>query len=58
VNVGAEHATAPYELAWPTTSAANGAHILTAVARDAAGNFATAAPVSVMVFNNTTGPTP
>src|SRR5206468_13018850 len=36
---------------WITTSAANGAHSLTAVARDAAGNTAPANAVSVTVDN-------
>ncbi len=35
---GAEDTTDPYAVAWNTTSAANGSHTLTAVARDAAGN--------------------
>ena len=38
--LGVEDTTAPYELSWPTTAAANGAHVLTAIARDAAGNVA------------------
>src|SRR2546427_7764359 len=37
-NLGAEVTAAPYVLAWITTTANNGAHTLTAVARDAAGN--------------------
>src|SRR5204862_112930 len=46
--LGADVTTAPYEVAWPTTSLANGPHTLTAVARDAAGH-ATTASVSVTV---------
>jgi chitodextrinase len=57
VNLGAEVTTAPYALSWNTTTATNGAHTVTAVARDAAGNTATAAAVSVTVFNDTTPPT-
>ena len=37
-----------------TATAANGAHTLTAVARDAAGHQTTAASVSVTVANDTT----
>jgi hypothetical protein len=57
VNLGADVTAAPYTLAWITTTAANGTHTLTAVARDAAGNSATAAGVSVTVDNDTTPPT-
>src|SRR2546426_248590 len=38
-NRGAENTTAsPYSVSWNTTTASNGSHTLTAVARDAAGN--------------------
>jgi hypothetical protein len=50
-NLGAEDTTAPYAVTWQTTTAANGAHALTAVARDAGGNTATAAAVNVTVSN-------
>jgi hypothetical protein len=50
-NLGAELAAAPYTTSWNTTLAANGNHTLTAMARDAAGNLATAAAVSVVVSN-------
>src|SRR2546426_6225493 len=64
VNLGAEVMSAPYALSWNTATASNGAHTLTAVARDAAGNTATAAAVSVTVvsaptitsFTPTSGP--
>ena len=42
-NLGAEDTSAPYSIVWDTTGVANGPHTLTAVARDAAGNTATAA---------------
>ena len=42
VPLGAEDTVAPYEVTWATTTAANGAHTLTAVARDAAGHETTA----------------
>ncbi len=54
--VGAEDSAAPYAFAWITTSAPNGTHLLTAVARDAARNRTTSAPVSVVVSN--LGPPP
>jgi phosphodiesterase/alkaline phosphatase D-like protein len=50
-NLGAEVTAAPYGLAWITTTASNGTHRLTAVARDAAGNLTTAAAVTVTVDN-------
>ena len=56
VPLGAEDTTAPYELTWDSASAANGAHVLAAVARDAAGHTTTAAGVSVIVTNDGTAP--
>jgi regulation of enolase protein 1 (concanavalin A-like superfamily) len=50
-NLGAEVTTSPYAISWNTASAANGSHVLTAVARDAAGNTATSAAASVTVNN-------
>jgi hypothetical protein len=50
-NVGAEDTTAPYSVPWNTASAAGGAHTVTAIARDAAGNVTTAAAVAVTVDN-------
>jgi hypothetical protein len=50
-NLGAEVTAAPYAVAWDTTTAANGSHSLSAVARDASGKTATAAAVSVTVDN-------
>jgi hypothetical protein len=55
-NLGAEDMIAPYSASWNTTAAVNGAHVLTAVARDAIGNFRTSAAVPVTVFNDTTPP--
>jgi len=55
-NLGAEDLGSPYAATWNTTTAANGSHTLTAVARDAAGNTATAASVVVTVSNDTTPP--
>ncbi len=50
-NLGAEQTTGPYSVSWDTTGASNGAHTLTAVARDAVGNTTTSAPVHVTVDN-------
>jgi YD repeat-containing protein len=49
--LGAEDTSSPYSAAWNTTTAANGSHRLTAVARDAAGNRRTSAEVTVTVSN-------
>ena len=43
--------TAPYEVTWDTTTAANGSHTVTATAHDAAGNGGTATPIGVIVAN-------
>ncbi len=48
-NLGAEATAPPYSTSWNTASAAPGAHALTAVARDAAGNTTTSAAVNVTV---------
>jgi Bacterial Ig domain/GDSL-like Lipase/Acylhydrolase len=37
-NLGTEDTNAPYSVTWNTTTLANGPHVLTATARDAAGN--------------------
>lgn len=50
-NLGSEIAYSPYSIEFDSTTVANGAHTLTAVARDAAGNQTTAAPVTVLVSN-------
>src|SRR5207247_8522580 len=58
-NLGAEVTSAPYSVSWNTTSANNGTHALTAVARDAAGNTATASvSVTVVSAPTITGFTP
>jgi hypothetical protein len=53
-NLGAAVTAAPYLISWNTTLVADGAHTLTAVARDAAGNNATSVAVSVTVANGVT----
>ena len=55
-NSGAEDTAAPYAVSWDTTTAANGSHTLTAVARDAAGNQTTAEAVTVTVSNGSPSP--
>lgn len=42
----------PFSAAWDTTTVEDGRHTLTAVARDAAGNEASAEPVEVIVSND------
>jgi glucose/arabinose dehydrogenase/PKD repeat protein len=51
VNTGLEDTAAPYALAWDTRMVANGAHTLTARARDTAGNTTLSALVTVNVAN-------
>jgi len=55
-NLGAEDTAAPYSIAWNTATVANGAHSLSAIARDGAGNTATSL-VTVTVNNDVTAPT-
>ena len=54
-NLGEEDGSAPYSIPWDTTTASEGSHTLTAVARDAVGLQFTSAPVRVTVSN---GPPP
>jgi len=49
--LGAEDLVSPYATDWDTATATNGSHVLTAVARDAAGNERTSASVNVTVLN-------
>jgi hypothetical protein len=51
-NVGAALTASPYQISWDTTTATNASHSLTAVAKDAAGNAATASAVTVTVSNS------
>src|SRR5438046_7137186 len=56
-NLGAEDTSAPYSVPWNTTTASNGSHTLTAVARDwLLGTLWTSNPVTVTVSNDTTAP--
>src|SRR5262249_29732927 len=54
-NLGAEDITSPYSATWDTTTATNGSHTLTAVARDTAGHV-TSSAVTITVAN--LGPDP
>jgi hypothetical protein len=54
-DVGAADTSAPYSVAWNSASVANGAHNVTAVARDSDGNTTTSAAVAVNVSNASTG---
>jgi subtilisin family serine protease len=56
VPLGDEDTVAPYEATWTTTAAANGPHVVAAVARDAAGHE-TSASAAVTVSNDTAPPT-
>ncbi|MBX4200481.1 fibronectin type III domain-containing protein, partial [Candidatus Parcubacteria bacterium] len=50
--------TAAYGINWDTTTATNGSHVITAIARDAAGNTTTATNVTVTVSNTSPPPPP
>ena len=54
--LGVADTEAPYEAEWVTTTAANGAHTVSAVAHDAAGHATTASAVSVTVVNDVAAP--
>ena len=47
--------SAPYSIAWVSSNATNGAHVITAVARDAANNSTVSASVSVTIDNSGPG---
>lgn len=51
ITMSSEDIDAPYSFNWNTASTPNGTHVLTAQARDAAGNVATSSAVSVSVMN-------
>jgi hypothetical protein len=55
-NLGAEDTAAPYSISWNTAAVASGSHILTAVARDAAGNVRTSTAITVTVSNDAIAP--
>ena len=49
--VGTEDTSAPYSRTWTSTAQLNGAYVVTAVARDAAGNTRTSAGVTIGLKN-------
>jgi hypothetical protein len=51
VNLGAAATFSPYTTAWNTTTANDGPHTLTAIAKDASGNATTSSSVTVNVSN-------
>lgn len=55
-NLSAESTASPCSVQWDTTTVAGGSHTHSAVARDAAGNTATASPVTVTVSNSGSDP--
>ena len=50
-SLGAEIAASPYVTTWNSDQATNGSHLLTAIARDAAGNQTVSSVVTVVVSN-------
>jgi hypothetical protein len=52
-NLGAEDKTNPFSISWNTTGVAPGQYTLTAIARDAAGNFTSSAPLKVNISSPT-----
>ena len=54
--IGAESTTSPWTVTWNSTQAGNGSHVLTASARDAAGNVGLSAGITVTVNNDLTPP--
>ncbi len=54
VNFELEDMVAPYDISWDTTLFTNGAHTLTATARDAAGNIGTSMGVAITLNNPAT----
>jgi Concanavalin A-like lectin/glucanases superfamily/Galactose oxidase-like, Early set domain/Bacterial Ig domain/Carboxypeptidase regulatory-like domain/Kelch motif len=53
--IGAERTSAPYSVTWDSATKSNGLHVLTAIARDAAGNTS---PASVNIVVSNTSQTP
>lgn len=51
-NIGEEDVSSPYEVVWDSTGVADGSYSLIAVARDAAGNYATSSAITVTVEND------
>lgn len=58
VNLGAEDTSSPYSATWNTTTATNGIHTLSAIARDGSGKTTASAAVSITVSNVVLPPPP
>jgi hypothetical protein len=56
VSVGGEVVTSPWSTSWDSRSVADGSHVVSAVARDAAGNLGSSQSVSVTVSNSAPPP--
>ena len=56
--LGVEDTSAPYQVSWNTTAVADGAHTVSATARDAAGNVGSSTGIAVNVSNVVTPPPP
>jgi len=56
--LGAESPGSPFSVSWDTRKSTNGAHVLSAVARDDGGNSTTSAQVKVNVTGGLPAPTP
>jgi len=54
--LGGEDTTAPYGVTWDTTTTSNGVHVLSARARDAAGNTGTSSSSRTVTVSNTAPP--
>jgi len=57
-SVGAAVLASPFTYPWDTTKASNGSHVLSAIAKDDAGNSTTSAAVTVTVSNTSADTTP
>ena len=57
VNLGDEDTSSPYEVSWDTTTAPNGTHFLSAVARDSSGGTGPGNTITVTVLNDAAPPT-
>jgi phosphodiesterase/alkaline phosphatase D-like protein len=55
-SLGTEDTTSPYSISWDTKTASIGSHLLSAVARDGAGNITTSAGINVTVSTDTLPP--
>jgi large repetitive protein len=57
-SIAPEDTTSPYSVSWDTTTATNGTHVITAVARDGVGNTTTSTSVTVTTSNAAPIPAP